>query len=553
MKKIIYLLLFFILLTFKSFANCIEENPTGTKFEKRDPSLDNARYYFKNKDYQAAFYEFYQIHLSLYKSKTIRVRNEIATARGYIGWMYQNGFCVQKNYQKANEWYKLSINTSKTVDPNNLWVFGLLSELNLLDKYKINSPEEGIMYLSKAFTANKTYEDKTREVVLLSDLINNIYDLYKKDKVQFLAYSLAFMKYFDFDDSKDEPMKTIKKNTSFDDKLTKNGLKNKFYQIKHYLGTELFNGINTEKDLKLAGKYIFDAGRNGNIKESGIYAAKINEKGLGGYKKNKKYALDWIDWSLTDNKDKEYIDELNDYKSSIMSELTDKDIEEMFGYKTQKSYNFGKKNNFSPSYLDKLSKFDVTDENSLREAIDRGIDEKYLKKSFGKSKGISSKERQILLEFLNDEKDASDKFFTSALDIKEKRDKENAKKAEENRKRRAEERAKELAKTPYKIIISCESFDKHTNLPACLLGNIDSNIKITKDGSSYVYKPWDLSRLGNESYNGLEFNISGNSSVGASNVNEYLILKIKVYDRITNKLIKTVSAGYLDYAYVKLR
>ena len=88
MKKIIYLLLFFVLLTFKSFASCIEENPTGTKFENRDPRLDNARYYFKNKDYQAAFYEFYQIHLSLYKSKTIRVQNEIASARGYIGWMY---------------------------------------------------------------------------------------------------------------------------------------------------------------------------------------------------------------------------------------------------------------------------------------------------------------------------------------------------------------------------------------------------------------------------------------------------------------------------------
>lgn len=189
----------------------------------------------------------------------------------------------------------------------------------------------------------------------------------------------------------------------------------------------------------------------------------------------------------------------------------------------------------------------------MAKAIERGIDEDYLSKSFGQRTKLSEREQGILYQFLVDEKEASDKFFTSALDLKEKRDKENAKRAEEDKKRRAKERAKRLAANPYKIIMSCEHFDSHTNINACLLGDIDSKIKITKSGSSYVYQPWDLQRLGNETYEGLEFNISTNSSVGASNVSEYLILKIKVYDRITNKLIKTVSAGYLDYAYVKLR
>ena len=298
---------------------------------------------------------------------------------------------------------------------------------------------------------------------------------------------------------------------------------------------------------------ILNAGRIGKINEAGIYAAEVNEKGLGDYKKNIQYALDWIDWSLKGTKDKKYIAELNSKKDKIIQNLSDKDIQNLYSYKNRKSWEFGKKYAISQSYIDEIGKFEVTDDKTLAKAIERGIDEDYLSKSFGQRTKLSEREQGILYQFLVDEKEASDKFFTSALDLKEKRDKENAKRAEEDKKRRAKERAKRLAANPYKIIMSCEHFDSHTNINACLLGDIDSKIKITKSGSSYVYQPWDLQRLGNETYEGLEFNISTNSSVGASNVSEYLILKIKVYDRITNKLIKTVSAGYLDYAYVKLR
>ena len=76
--------------------------------------------------------------------------------------------------------------------------------------------------------------------------------------------------------------------------------------------------------------------------------------------------------------------------------------------------------------------------------------------------------------------------------------------------------------------MSCEHFDSHTNINACLLGDIDSKIKITKSGSSYIYQPWDLQRLGTDSDAGLEFNSSCNSSVGVSTVSESIILKIKV-------------------------
>ena len=315
----------------------------------------------------------------------------------------------------------------------------------------------------------------------------------------------------------------------------------------------MLTGENTEKNEYIGSKMILNASRIGKINEAGIYAAEVNEKGLGDYDRNIQYALDWIDWSLKGTKDKEYIKELNVKKDRIIQNLSDKDIKDLYGYKNRKSWEFGRKYAISQSYIDEISKFKVADDKTLTQAIERGIDEDYLFKSFGQNTELSEKEQGILYQFLVDEKEASGKIFTSALDIKEKRDEENAKKAEEEEKIRAKERAKRLAANPYKIVISCEHFDSHTNINACLLGDIDSKIKITKSGSSYIYQPWDLQRLGSETYEGLEFNISSNSSVGASNVSEYLILKIEVYDRISNKLIKTVSAGYLDYAYVKLR
>ena len=553
---ILNLLLFF---TFPSFANeeaCIERDPVGTKYEMSNPSIVFGEYYFnEEKNPVKAFYNFYQMHLEKGDlSKESRknrpyLNQNLASARAWIGWMYSEGVCVEKNYKKAAEWYKLGADTTDKITKRNIWLYGNLAQLYLDANYGINEPELGIKYLSKAFEAKK-FDEESFEFDLLVWTIDNIHNLYEKDVEQFLAYSLTLIKYFDFDFPES---KKLKKNASFDSVMKKNGINKKFYFIKYYLGKELLSGDNTEKDEYIGSKMILNAGRIGKINEAGIYAAEVNEKGLGDYKKNIQYALDWIDWSLKGAKDKKYIAKLNTKKDKIIQNLSDKDIENLYGYKNRKSWEFGKKYAISQSYIDEIAKFEVVNDKTLAKAIERGIDEDYLLKSFGQKTKLSEREQGILYQFLVDEKEASDKIFTSALDIKEKRDKENAKKAEEDKKRRAKERAKRLAANPYKIIMSCEHFDSHTNINACLLGDIDSKIKITKGGSSYIYQPWDLQRLGNETYEGLEFNISANSSVGASNVSDILILKIKVYDRITNKLIKTVSAGYLDYAYVKLR
>ena len=49
MFRIFYILSFSLLLTLNSIGSCIEENPTGTKFEDSDPRLEEAVYYFRTK------------------------------------------------------------------------------------------------------------------------------------------------------------------------------------------------------------------------------------------------------------------------------------------------------------------------------------------------------------------------------------------------------------------------------------------------------------------------------------------------------------------------
>ena len=113
---------------------------------------------------------------------------------------------------------------------------------------------------------------------------------------------------------------------------------------------------------------ILDAGRNGKINEAGIYAAEVNEKGLGDYEKNLKYALDWIEWSLKGTKDKNYITKLNAKKDNIIKNLSDNDIKDIYGYKNRKSWEFGKKYGISQSYIDEINKFNVVDDKTLSES-----------------------------------------------------------------------------------------------------------------------------------------------------------------------------------------
>ena len=159
-----------MLFSFPSFANeeaCIERDPVGTRYEMSDPTIVHGEYYFNDEKNPAkAFYNFYQMHLGKgdlskeSRKKRPYLNQNLASARAWIGWMYSEGICVEKNYKKAAEWYKLGADTTDKITKRNIWLYGNLAALYLDTKYGISEPELGIKYLSKAFEAKK-FDEKS--------------------------------------------------------------------------------------------------------------------------------------------------------------------------------------------------------------------------------------------------------------------------------------------------------------------------------------------------------------------------------------------------------
>ena len=151
---ILNLLLFF---SFPSFANtktCIEKDPVGTKYEMTNPTIASGESYFRNEDPVRAFYNFYQMHLEKgdlskeSRKKRPYLDQNLASARAWIGWMYSEGICVERNYIKAAEWYQRAANTTNKITKRNIWLYGNLAQLYLDQGFGISKPELGIKYLS---------------------------------------------------------------------------------------------------------------------------------------------------------------------------------------------------------------------------------------------------------------------------------------------------------------------------------------------------------------------------------------------------------------------
>jgi TPR repeat protein len=65
------------------------------KIEDKKPTFSEARQFYRAKDYKNAFEIF---------SKLANMKN--SEAQLYLGIMYENGFGVPKNLEKAKEWWR---------------------------------------------------------------------------------------------------------------------------------------------------------------------------------------------------------------------------------------------------------------------------------------------------------------------------------------------------------------------------------------------------------------------------------------------------------------
>lgn len=86
---------------------------------------------------------------------------------------------------------------------------------------------------------------------------------------------------------------------------------------------------------------------------------------------------------------------------------------------------------------------------------------------------------------------------------------------------------KPVANTTYKAILTCGFNGMHTNILACFER---TDLKLTNNGQTGIYKIYNISQLGNERSDGFHITLSNSFNLTAQNSHDTLTLGIKVYD-----------------------
>ena len=99
-------------------------------------------------------------------------------------------------------------------------------------------------------------------------------------------------------------------------------------------------------------------------------------------------------------------------------------------------------------------------------------------------------------------------------------------------------------------VLSCEHSNRHTNIAACFVGAVKSEIKLTNKGRTRIYKSWELHSLGKEYNDGLRFELSKKFSFVARNSSKNLTLRLVIRDN-RRKIVFQDVAG--QYHFIKVK
>ena len=225
------------------------------------------------------------------------------------------------------------------------------------------------------------------------------------------------------------------------------------------------------------------------------------------------------------------------------------------GYDSYADYYFADSIDLNKTQFKRLLTEKITTLEKYRE-----IESKMLKSEYSTESGINN-----VLSYLDDRKIARSK----GIDIlkqrdsrlaEEKKQKEisdakKAKEAAEARKRRKEQAARYAKEHPYKAVISCGMNGNHLNIMACFVGagryGADTQLEITNGSFYKLYPSHNVSRAGRETREGLVIDLKSNFQIKAQNSADNLILSVKIYDRLTNKLLFNKSAAKYGPIYIK--
>jgi len=96
---------------------------------------------------------------------------------------------------------------------------------------------------------------------------------------------------------------------------------------------------------------------------------------------------------------------------------------------------------------------------------------------------------------------------------------------------------------PYYALVSCGMQGNHINVLACFSGrHVGTELEL-KNGDQYgLYKVYEISRLGNETREGLRIDLRRNFELKAQNSSDSLILTVTVVDSASGKRLFQKSA-----------
>lgn len=171
------------------------------------------------------------------------------------------------------------------------------------------------------------------------------------------------------------------------------------------------------------------------------------------------------------------------------------------------------------------------------------IQERMLKSGYSESKNVRD-----VLSYLSDLEEARSK----GIDILKQRDIRIQALKKEREAQAAKKEKQKIAyakKYPYYAVLSCEANGSHANILACFSGGqYGADTDFTLNGK--IYKAYNINQAGDENSEGLAFDLTNDFSIVAQNAHNFLILKLVITNRLTNKIVYQKEVG--QYGVIRI-
>ena len=208
------------------------------------------------------------------------------------------------------------------------------------------------------------------------------------------------------------------------------------------------------------------------------------------------------------------------------------------GYKSLEEYDLVLALNIKKELVRDLAKFKIDSVEKYNK-----IQERMLKSGYSESKNVRD-----VLSYLSDLKEARSK----GIDILKQRDIRIQTLKKEREAQAAKKEKQKIAyakKYPYYAVLSCEANGSHANIAACFSGGqYGADTDFTLNGK--IYKAYNINQAGRENSEGLAFDLTNDFSVVAQNANDFLILKLVITNRLTNKIVYQKEVG--QYGVIRI-